>query len=69
MKEGGSVLMAHMRDIQESAGSRQLDRLRSMRLSVPYFLNFGYECPKLNLVFIALLTGICATQNFKNKQL
>ena len=25
-EEGGSVLIAHMRDIQESACSRQLDR-------------------------------------------
>ena len=27
-EEGGSVLIAHMRDIQESAGSRQLDKWR-----------------------------------------
>ena len=25
-KEGGRILIAHMRDIKESAGTRQLDR-------------------------------------------
>ena len=27
---------------------------------------FGHACLKLNLVLLSLLTGKCATQNFKN---
>ena len=35
-EEGGSILIAHIRDIKESAGSRQLDRYARLCNRTPY---------------------------------